>query len=101
MDEEVLGRCHAILFNSLDTSLISPLLYSNKLLTSNEYDMLESPIRSHSDKIRSLLSILPGKDQWFDKFLDCLKETSDGTGHCKIVRELEHAKRDIENRKKG
>ena len=102
MDEEqALLQCDVILYHSLDITVICPLLMEKKLLTPDESEVLESTL-SYADKIEHLLNMLPRKgNQWWDKFINCLEETSDGTGHRKIVRELEHAKKDIESRREG
>lgn len=101
MDEkEALNQCSVVVFNSLDTSVICPVLYANNLLTDRELERLKLPL-SYPERIQYLLDIMPRKREWFDKFVKCLQETSDGTGHGKIVKELERAKKDIKSRSKG
>ena len=102
MAEQALNQCSAILFNSLDVSKISAVLKKNGLITDFEEEKLLLPHTSHRDKIAFLLDMLPRKGgQWWDEFIKCLNETSKGTGHGKIAKELEGGKEDIKNGTEG
>ena len=101
IEQEALHRCNATLFNSLDTTAICKSLKKNGLLTASEYEKLHSEIISCSEKIQFLLNRLPGKGEWWDSFIKSLEESSNGTNHSKIVKELVQAKKDIENKGTG
>ena len=95
MDEQVFNKCSVILFHSLDVSTISPHLVKHQLVTKSDSEKLDNPYISDVDKIDYLIQILPRKGNcWLEKFIQCLDETSEGTGHCKIVKELKRAKQD-------
>ena len=101
IEQEALHRCNATLFNSLDTSAICKSLKKNGLLTTTDLEKLQSECSSCSEKIQFLLNTLPGKGQWWDSFIKSLEQTSNGTDHSKIVKELVQAKKDIENKGTG
>ena len=89
------NKCSVILFHSLDVSTISPHLVKHQLVTESDSEKLDNPYISDVDKIDYLIQILPRKGNgWLEKFIQCLDETSEGTGHCKIVKELKRAKQD-------
>ena len=102
MAKKAFHLCSAILYNSLDVSIISPVLKKNGLITDADKEQLLQRHTSHRDKIVFLLDMLPEKGgQWWDEFIKCLNETSEGTGHGKIAKELEGGKKDIENGTEG
>ena len=93
MDKEALGKCSAILCNSLDVRTIAPLLYHKNLLTQEELDMLYYTFASNVEKVRLLMNTLPTKGTgWFDTFIDCLERTTHGNGHGKVLQELLYAR---------
>ena len=97
---EALHQCSMIVYYSLDISVICPELYTTNLITQEEFERLQFPHMSQKENIIFLLDVLPRKEEnWFDEFIKCLKETSDiNYGHEKIMKELEHAKKNIENK---
>ena len=97
MDEQVFNKCSVILFHSLDVSTISPYLVKHQLVTESDSEKFDNPYISDVDKIDYLIQILPSKGNcWLEKFIQCLDETSEGTGHCKIVKELKRAKQRLD-----
>ena len=93
MDQEALRKCSAVLCNSLDVRSIALLLYHKNLLTNEELKRLDYTFASNVEKVRFLINALPTKGTgWFDRFIDCLKITTKGTGHGKILQELLYAK---------
>ena len=63
-----------------------PHLYAKELLSDEEFDILSSPYLTRQHKINTLLKGLPLKGSDFlDKFIHCLHETEDGTGHKELI----------------
>ena len=63
-----------------------PHLYAKGLLSDEEFDILSSPYLTRQHKINTLLKGLPLKGSDFlDKFIQCLDETEDGTGHKELI----------------
>jgi len=88
--ELVLMGCSVQLHNKLDITSILPFLSSQYLLTRNDIDVLTNATTTNSHKINHLLKELPRKDKgWFDKFLDCVYQSSEGNGHVGLGEELE------------
>lgn len=93
MDGKILHECSAVLCNSLDIEKILPYLSESCLLTNDELTRLHNPYMSNVEKVGFLIDALPMKGaDWFDKFIDCLSKTTEGTGHSKILQELKHAR---------
>ena len=95
MDEEKLQRlaleeCNVVFVDKLNVSAILPHLISRHLLTEDEKEMLTKFTSTNSDKVQYLLDIIPRKEKgWFELFIECLRESSNGTGHRDLVKELE------------
>ena len=93
-DTRALLDCHVILTNSLDVNTILPHMNKYNLLTRPENEKLTNPYNTTSDKVNYLVEILPRKGNgWLDKLICCLKDSTEGTGHSKIIEELQQAKR--------
>ena len=96
VNKQAFDKCYIILHNSLNVQRIVPNLMKKGLLTQDDKKRLNDPDTVDYEKVEYLTKILPRKgDHWLDKFLTCLTETSEGTGHCKIVKELKHAKDEL------
>jgi len=94
MDEQALKRCYVILYNSLHINTILPYLYQEGLISDYDKEKLMHPYSIDCDRINYLTLILPRRgDGWLDTFIKCLEKTSQGTGHSKIVQELESARK--------
>ena len=60
------------------------------LLTNDDRQVLMNYTRTQVEKVQYLLDILPRKSKgWFEQFLECLRQLSDGTGHGDLVKDLE------------
>ena len=82
METVAFKACSRIITDKLDVKAIVPELYSHHLLTTKDYKFLINPAHEDYDKILYILHWLPRKaDGWFNKFLDCLRNTSAYTGH--------------------
>jgi len=93
MDVQAFNKCYAVLYNSLDIKAIYPFLVKQGLTTQSDKETLTHPYSTNFDKINHLTEILPKKgDGWLDKFIKCLEESSEGTGHSKMVKELKIAR---------
>jgi len=68
---------------------VLPQLCSHYLLTTHDREKLTNPYITNHEKVNHLLNALLKKDQgWFDKFLDCLSKSTEGTGHFSLAIEL-------------
>jgi len=93
-DKQAFNKCHVVLHNSLNLQVITPSLLKEGLITQEDDEKLNNHDTIDYEKIEYLIKILLGRkqDDWLDKFLKCLNETCKGTGHCKVVREIENAR---------
>ena len=105
MDEEehlqqlALEECSVSVVNKLDVSAILPNLMARHLLTSDNRQVLMTCAKTQVEKAQYLLDILPRKNHgWFEQFVECLRETSDGTGHDDLVKELEAKLQEIKSK---
>lgn len=96
MDEQehlqrvALEECNVRIVNKLDVSAILPYLISHHLLTDDDKQVLMTYAKTQVEKAQYLLDILPRKAKgWFEVFIECLRETSLGTGHGDVVEDLE------------
>lgn len=90
LQKTVLRNCSAAIVELLDFTAILPYLYASNLLTEENQQMLKKVSLSQKDKTQYLVYILPRKAEgWFGRFLDCLRQSSEGTSHADLVKELE------------
>ena len=96
MDEEeklqrlALEKCNVVFAEKLNVCAILPQLITRHLLADNEKQMLILPSNTNGQKAQYLLDIIPRKEKgWFEQFIECLRESSEGTGHRDLVKELE------------
>jgi len=90
VEERLLQECAVIITRKLDISTILSYLLQSGLLTRKDQQFLLNPMRTDDDKVYYLLYNLPRKaDGWFDSFLECLRDSKEGTGHKDIVDALE------------
>ena len=96
MDEEeklqrlALEKCNVVFADKLNVSAILPQLIARHLLADDEKQTLIMPGSTNGQKTQYLLDIMPRKEKgWFELFIECLRESSDGTGHRDLVKELE------------
>ena len=86
---DVLWKCCPLLFNCLDVPAILPYLMSTKLINENDRDILCNDTRTRNNKIHYLIEVLPRKPNLFEKFLNCLYQSENGTAHAEIAKKLE------------
>ena len=96
MDEEeklqrlALEKCNVVFAEKLNVSAILPQLIARHLLADDEKQMLIMPSTTNGQKAQYLLDIIPRKEKgWFEQFIECLRESTEGTGHRDLVKELE------------
>jgi len=90
VEERLLQECAVIITRKLDISTILSHLLQCGLLSRKDQQFLLNPIRADDDKVYYLLYNLPRKaDGWFDRFLECLRDSQEGTGHKDIADTLE------------
>lgn len=82
--ESILQECGLDIHGMLDLEQIFPHLYSHNLLTDSEQELLQtsSVLCSRKSKISRLVTSLPRKGPdalW--RFVRCLSDSVDGTGH--------------------
>ena len=68
---------------------------SQELLTERDRQILLNEYTTNTDKAQYLLDALPRKERFFDKFLHCLYQTTNGTGHRDIAIALSSSYREI------
>ena len=86
MEESAFQECSAIIDDKLDISEILPQLITHRLLTKKDHQMLLTSTILPVEKVHYLLNVLPRKETGFlVKFMCCLWQTRDGTGHGDIV----------------
>ena len=90
--------CSRILTDKLDIKTIIPELNSCHLLTKKDHQFLINPMHEDYDKVLYLLYCLPRKgNEWFDKFLWCLDQSSSNTGHGDIISSLREKLKELED----
>ena len=90
LQKAVLRNCSAAIVELVDFTAILPYMNASNLLTDENIRTLTSMSKSQREKAQYLVYILPRKAEgWFGKFLDCLQQSAEGTGHADLVRELE------------
>ena len=90
LQKTVLRNCSSSIVELLDFTAVVPYLCSNNLLTDENIRMLRNISISQKDKAQYLVYILPRKAEgWFGRFLDCLRQSSEGTSHANLIKELE------------
>ena len=85
--EKILAHCHPRIRNSLDIQAILPHLNQQDLLTSDERDiLLQNSHSTRCNKIDHLLQWLPRKgEDALERFIQCLRSSSEGTGHRELA----------------
>lgn len=93
INERALNKCHPELRKLLDPMTIIPYLSASGLLTANDIDSIQLPIKTRHQKIDEIKSKLPTKGkEWWDKFMSCLKQSShDHIAHGELLQSLEEA----------
>ena len=95
-----LEECAVSFTNKLDASAIFAHLTAQHLLTEDDKQVLMSNSRTPREKANYIMQILPRKaGGWFDKLLQCLRESADGTGHGDLWTELESKRQELRERR--
>ena len=96
MDEQeqlqrlALEKCNVAFVDKLDIAAILPYLISEHLLTDEDKQVLMKCTNTKGEKAQYLLDIIPRKAKgWFELFLQCLRNSANGTGHRDLVKVLE------------
>ena len=90
LQKTVLHNCSPSIVELLDFTAIVPYLRASNLLTEENVRMLKNVSISQKDKTQYLVYILPRKAEgWFSRFLDCLRQSTEGTSHGDLIKELE------------
>lgn len=85
----VLWKCCPVIIHCLDITAILPYLMSEDLITDDDHDVLRNETTPRNKKIHHLIDVLPRKPNLFEKFLNCLYQSSNGTAHAEIAKQLE------------
>ena len=94
-----LEECNVSFINKLDVTSILPYLIARHLLTEDDKQVLMLPTRTQVEKTQYLLDVMPRKATgWFEQFIECLRESTDGTGHGDLVTELEAKVQELKDR---
>ena len=93
MDEQeqlqrlALEKCNVAFVDKLDIAAILPYLISEHLLTDEDKQVLMKYTNTKGEKAQYLLDIIPRKAKgWFELFLQCLRNSTNGTGHRDLVK---------------
>ena len=86
----VLWKCCPLIIEFLDIDAILPYLMSEELITDDDFDALRNIAKTRNDKILHLIGMLHKKPVFFEKFLNCLHQSANGTAHAEIARKLIH-----------
>lgn len=90
LQKTVLRNCSTAIVELLDFTAILPYLNASNLLTYENSRMLASVSKSQKEKTQYLVYILPRKAEgWFGRFVDCLRQSAEGTAHADLIKELE------------
>ena len=90
LQKTVLRNCSPSIVELLDFTAIVPYLCASNLLTDENVRMLKNISVSQQEKAQYLVYILPRKAEgWFGRFLDCLRQSTEGTSHADLIKELE------------
>lgn len=89
-EKSALQKAHVDLIKGMNPTSLKDLLYSKKLLTTEEYEKLGLQ-PTNADKNRFIVLLLPRKGfHAFRNFVACLRETSDETeAHTELADMLE------------
>ncbi len=86
---ELLQETSYELLGSLNIDSLLPHLQKERLLTHEEFEALIHPLKTGLEKKNILLSILPSKGEHaYDRFLTCLTNSDDHSGHSYLVKLL-------------
>lgn len=88
IERNALQDCWVEFSERLDTGCLLPHLCAQRLLTTHDREKLNNPTITNFEKVNHLLDILPKKDGWYKKFLHCLHQSADGTGHASLAAKL-------------
>jgi len=98
MHTKALEYCHSVLTKKLHIQSLAPLLHDNQLLTLEDSRYLLNEGRSHEEITDYLVNNLPRKKLgWFSLLLECLEQSTFGTGHDAIIKALETECRRLSN----
>lgn len=82
LQRKTLKSCHDILAKKLDVSEVYPLMNQKDLLADEDkHFLLVDTGKSTIAKVNYIIEMLPRKEEWWDKFIDCLRESTSGTAH--------------------
>lgn len=105
MDEQerlqrlALEECNVVFVEKLDIPAILPHLITQHLLTDEDKQELMTHTKTKGEKAQYLLDIIPRKCQgWFELLLECLRKTTNGTGHRDLVKGLETKFQEVSER---
>ena len=89
LEKQALRSCRSDIAELLDISAVLPHLIAKQMLTVENKDFLTGTSKSQQEKAEYLVYILPRKcNGWFDRFLDCLELSVEGTAHADLVQKL-------------
>ena len=95
-----LEECAVSFTNKLDPPAIFAHLIAQHLLTEDDKQVLMSNARTPREKANYIMHVLPRKaDGWFDKLLQCLHDSTDGTGHGDLLKDLEEKRKELRERR--
>ena len=99
IEQNALLGCWVDFTERLDIASLLPHLCTHHLLTMLDRERLTNQSTTNFEKVIHLLSVLPKKDGWYKKFLDCLCRSAEGTGHAGLATTLEQKYEELKKSK--
>ena len=88
--ETALCQCAPDLNKLLNINAVQPYLLSKGMLTRDDSNTLSNSNKTPGDKIKFIIDMLPSKGRgWWDKFINSLKNSINGTAHGELAKTLE------------
>ena len=99
IEQNALLSCWVDFTERLDIASLLPHLCTHHLLTMLDRERLTNQSTTNFEKVIHLLSVLPKKDGWYKKFLDCLCQSAEGTGHAGLATTLKQKYEELKKSK--
>lgn len=99
IEHNALLGCWVEFTERLDIASLLPHLCTHHLLTTFDREKLINQSITNYEKVNHLLTMLPKKDGWYKKFLDCLCQSAEGTGHTGLATKLKQKYEELKKSK--
>ena len=99
IEQNALLGCWVEFTERLDIASLLPHLCTQHLLTTFDREKLINQSITNYEKVNHLLTVLPKKDGWYKKFLECLCQSAEGTGHAGLATKLKQKYEELKKSK--